>query len=218
MVISGRLGLINSYYQKGDFEHSKQLAIKLLDHLNENNYHCTSGIKLNLFGRLFWIAKNQNQLNLAIKYIVASEELIEESSMNPTRYNHLKAGFQSYMGMIELELGHFDKAKEKFKDAIDVLNKISYPNPREDYKRLVTTANVYNMYGEVYLNIAEEPNDQMIDTAAYYFDKAFETTKLFVPSHENSETLYQLKLVECLIKKEKFDSALDKLKEILCIW
>ena len=213
-ALNGKLNLSNAYYRKGNFKKSEEIALELYDDFQKESPKCHPKHEFNTLGRLFWITKNQNRFKEALKHLLKQENLISSISNNDKAY-HLKLGsFYSNMGLIEMELGHYETAKQKLEKAINVLQEEENDiGLIDDYKTLIITASSYNILGEVYLNMSKHDDNTTLDSAFYSFKKAYDISQRFNPTHEDSETLYNIRLAKLMIKKKEFNNALEKINK-----
>lgn len=210
--LEGKLGVSSAYYRSGDYSKSEEIAKEILQTLNTQRTSCSNKLLSNTLGRLFWISKNQNRYEEALEYLLEQEKLLNQIPVSDTYQYHYKyARFYTFMGLIEMELGYFDNAKQKIQQAFQEFEKIESDNRFYNYNKLIIEASANNILGEAYLNISQDYNDKRLDSAAYYFTQARNISNQFDPVHEGSENIYQMRLASVLIKKEEYERALEKI-------
>jgi len=219
----GKYNIAVSLYLKGEYKASELYSIKTLreftpDLLSKNP--CLVRNRVSVLGRLFWIAKNQNNFDEAFEYLVLREkaiELLKTSEPNLGQYYMRKLSLASNMALMKHALGLHEEAIKILSDANIEFEKL---NPdwslntnafgeldfRSNYYKnqfnWMQSSN-YNIMGDCYLEMNKA------DSAKVYYTKAYQAAQKFKPLHEDSETLYQLRIAKVLIKKEKYEKALS---------
>lgn len=166
--------------------------------------------KMAIHNRLFWAYKNLENYNEAYKQILKLESLITppSSSKNLTNYrNYL--GIYINKATIKENLNMHDEAFIILKQALSEFNSPMVVQLNNDNFIVSWKASILNSLGNTYINLSKKNNNlSYLDSASYYYDKAYETTKLFNPPHKDSEIIYNFRKTEVLIAQKKYNEAL----------
>lgn len=203
------------YYRKKDYSKSEEIAKKLLDVVNrflpnsnqEQFYY--DGI-ISAYNRLFWIEKNKENYNKAYEYLTKIHETNESTPYKGSKYLRHKISIKMMRAIMKKTLKLDVQAKQLLLDAYNESNNVSFEKLKKDEFFLQQRANIINSLGNIYLNIGYQNNNMFyIDSADYYFDKAYKVTQLFNPPHKDSEIIYNFRKTEILIARKEFSKALD---------
>jgi AraC-like DNA-binding protein len=196
-------------YNKGNFLKSEKLALQIIEDRNIENNLCLKKIKIESYNRLFWIKKNQNKYNEAFNYLIKSKEFVKKIPDNDDYKSTISLGITVNMAWIKTLLGHYKESRRMLN--VILFNYKSSNNRyknHESYSRLLNLCSIFNIIGESYLESSKNSLSTDLDSASVYFKRAYQQAKKFIPLHKNSETFYQLREVEVLIAKKKFNEAL----------
>lgn len=205
------------YYLNNDIKKAESISKTVLTKLNGKNNLCFILEKLSTYNRLFWIYKNLKLYNEAYKAALDRKKL-SETLPEDIMYNAQKISVNHNLAVIKDIMGLHDEALKIFKENYKILpetynelieQKYYYDKKESSYFLTLNQTSTLNLIGETYLNSSKEATSKNLDSASYYFKKAYEIAKTFDPSHQNSETLYQLREAEVLVAKNEFKNSLD---------
>lgn len=187
----------------------KALDIKIDNLLKKDEKPCFYDYKAVINNRLFWISKNQENYNQAYEYLLKCEQYLKAHPIKDAKNYMNNLGVASSKALIKNKLNMQKEAKllllQTYAETKNpILNSLKDKNSLNLLK-----ANVLNSLGNTYLSIANKKNNTiLLDSASYYYDKAYELTKLFKPLHKDSEIIYSFKKTEVLIAQKQFKKAL----------
>lgn len=210
-----------AYYQKGKLTIAENICLSILKDSQKNN-SCHYLNKSNALSRLFWIYKKQKKYSKAYGVILKRKQLIESNK-------DLNALFQINILTVYQHIASLNDVMGKYKESRDTLKKLLpkfikssnnlkqngyYINPdQSEYFLKINKADILNMIGESYLKSSCCHFSIELDSASFYFRKAYDVAKTFKPLHKNSEALYDLKKAEVFIAKKKYHRALQLLRK-----
>jgi len=203
----------NMYYKIGDYKEAEVLALQILDSLKTPKTPCERITKFNLLGRLFWVKKNTNRYDEALKYSRLKRKLSKDLPNEGVKYHIRELSNASNIALIKDILGFNDEAIEILQSAMDNFDESKFTLTRkEKYAITLQKSSSYNILGDAYLNKGTSSiTDQNLDSAFVYYKKAYTEAKKFDPPHKNSKPFYNLNRVKVLIKQNCYQKALDLL-------
>ncbi|TVZ55723.1 AraC-like DNA-binding protein [Lutibacter sp. Hel_I_33_5] len=211
LSIRGEINEVYSIYLTSNYHLSEKKAKDILEELNDQKPICFRILKIQILNRLFWIKKNQNDYAEAFNYLLEAEEVLKTLKELKEYYFTNRINIKMQIALIKMILGYNLEARTILKKSLSDYKLFFKNNEKEQvhYSKILNHTSFNNLIGETYLNSRENNNTTMLDSASFYFNKAYQFAKEFTPPHKNSETLYQLKEAEVLIKKEKFYEAIS---------
>ncbi|TDQ27764.1 helix-turn-helix domain-containing protein [Tenacibaculum caenipelagi] len=207
-------GRAYGFYKLKNYDESERIAnqvIKQVDSiLEKENLTCLLDRKTAALNRLFWIKKNQEKYEEAYSVLIKCENVIINHPIKDQINFRNILGITLSKAIIKNKLNMQQSAKDILLDAIsEIKNPILKDHQKEDFF-IQWQANTLNCLGNIYLSINNKsPNKVYLDSADYYFDKAYKTTGLFTPLHNDSEIIYNFKKAEVLMAKKEFSKAID---------
>ena len=202
-----------AYYQKGNLALSLKKTYSVLDNTKNKNDDCFKKQQITALIRQFWIFKNQNKFQEAFDVLMKRKNIILDLSNKDQYYEANIISTDHNLAIIKSILGFDKEARELLKKIIPKLPAIYEGLDENDYYLKLNTSSAYNIIGESYLKTSINSTSKELDSASFYFKKAFEVSKEFVPQHENSEKLYKLRETQVLIAKKSFNDALNLLSK-----
>lgn len=211
--IKGRSIEANMYYRRGDYKKSEAISLETLSLIKNPKNDCERNAKFNVLGRLFWIKKNTGKYKEALDYTILKENLSSKIVDKNFTYHIQSLSNSSNKALIKKILGFNNEAIQTLKNAINNFNEEDYQllTRKEKYTLTYQKSSAYNILGESYLNKSNTIVEQDLDSAFFYYKKAYNEAKRFDPPHKNTKPLYQLNRIKILIKKECFLKALELL-------
>ncbi len=210
------VGMINEayfLYRKRDYVNAKKSLKHTITKINEliekhPNYSCLITEKANALHRLFWTLKNQEEYESAYKQLIKISEINTTYNLKPALTK--KVNVEISKAYIKYKLGLEEESKKILTQVIKLLPGLYELSKQYPYiKPKTKEANIYNLLGETNLSLGKKTNTtKFIDSASYYFDKAYKLAKEFSPPNPDSEFMYALKKTEILISKKKFNEAI----------
>lgn len=197
------------YYYLNDYEASKKLSKNIVKDLQYENDYCFKKLKIEALNRLFWIHKNQNNFHLAYHNLLEIEKILASIQNKKGYQKDLKQGIRLGMASIKSLLGYDDEALVLLKGIIAHYKNNQINNEHTYYSKILNQACAYNLIGKVFLNKIENEKSKELDSASFYFKKAYEVAQKFNPPHENSETLYQLREAKVLLARKEYKKTLE---------
>lgn len=201
-----------AHYQKGDFDLSKEESLLVLESTNKKEAYCFKKNKITALIRLFWIYKNQNQFQKAFDVVLERKEVIKSLQIKDNYYAANLISTEHNLAVIKSILGFNEETRVILKNILPKLPEIYKGLDKGDYFLKLNISSTLNIIGESYLETSTD-NTTHLDSASFYFKKAFTVAKTFYNPHKNSETLYNLREARVLIAKKKFKEALDKIEK-----
>jgi AraC-like DNA-binding protein len=208
----GRIYKSQYFYRKGDYVSSEKIALKIAENLQNKNTFCLIKTRIESLNRLFWIKKNQSLYNSAFGYLMEIKGEIKKISKNEDYYETINSTLNVNLALIKSLLGYHLEARKILKKNL-IISENNKNQTHKIYSKRLNQANILNLIGDSYLKSSIDNNSKKLDSASFYFKKAFQVAKTFDPSHEDSESLYQIREVEVLIAKDKFIRALNLIQK-----
>ena len=207
----GKNNIASAYYKSGNFEKSEEIILFVLSNIKELNSTCNIDNKLLALSRMFWIKNNQRKFDEAFDYLNQKIQLLSNYSEKDKKYIRTIIFNETSLAILKNNLGFH-------KEAINILKKViekytlldnEYGNVY-DYNLVVNKASSYNALGESFFALnANSNNDKYLDSTLFYYKKAYDESKKFIPKHKNSASFYNLRVATVLIKRGKYDKALQ---------
>ncbi len=213
------------YHRQKKYKKSKEIALELLNLANSFLKDSTSKKEIYFSGkiaalnRLFWIERNRENYTQAYEYLIQMQKTNEQHpNKKHNKYLRYKINIKASKAIIKQALKMDIEAKKillsAYKDSnSDLLKKLN-----DNTFFLQQKADILNSLGNTYISINRNNslkrnynryNNSYLDSASYYYDKAFEITRLFNPPHEDSEIIYNFRKTEVLMARKEFSKAID---------
>ena len=207
-------GLAYGYYKLGDYEKSEKTAIQVIKKIDsltkEENITCLLEKKIVALNRLFWIRKNQENYDDAYRYLTLMQNTNEKISKKSDKHLRYKLTIKSAKAIVSRALKMELAAKNILLSAYNDSKQEVFKPINQTPSFLEQKANIINNLGNTYMDLSlKNSNPVFLDSASYYYDKAFEITKLFNPPHKDSEIIYNFRKTEVLIARKEFSKAID---------
>ncbi|AZJ36168.1 AraC family transcriptional regulator [Tenacibaculum singaporense] len=210
-----------AYHRLKKYKEAEETALRLVEKTNyflnnsTNEKQAFLEAKVSGLNRLFWIKKNQEDYTKAYEYLIQMQSSNEQHpNKKDVKYLRYKIIIKTLKAIINQALNMNFEAKQILLSAYSDSNSEAFSNLK-DNRFLQQKADLLNSLGNAYLSINrtdiqnKNHNKSYLDSASYYYDKAFEITKLFNPPHEDSEIIYNLRKTEVLIARKEFSKAVD---------
>ncbi|CAL2093888.1 AraC-like DNA-binding protein [Tenacibaculum sp. 190524A05c] len=173
---------------------------------------CYVEMKLNLIGRLFWTYRNLEKYNLAYKEAIKASRII--NSTKDQNFNQFIYGtnFELFKAYIKNDLDLYVDAKYILKNLVRKIDTFEIHKKGSHFNKMITERRTssLNMIGEAYFNLSnKEQKVAYLDSASFFYKRAYEAGKRFNPPHPDSELMYQFKETKVLIAKKKYLEALE---------
>ncbi len=207
-VYEGHIHKSKYYYKKGEYRKSEKKIIKILKELKEKKSFCLIKIRIEALNRFFWIKKNQNLFKEAFDYLIKIENEIKNLPKTNNYHQTLKTTVTINKSLIKSLIGNH-------KESRDILKKHVYqdsPN-HQIFSKKSNKSSILNLIGESYLKSSCCHFSIELDSASFYFRKAYDVAKTFKPLHKDSEALYDLREAKVFIAKKKYHRALQLLRK-----
>ena len=160
---------------------------------------------------MFWIKNNQRKFDEAFDYLNQKIQLLSNYPQKNKRYIKQIIFNTTSLALLKNNLGFHKEAIDILKKALEkyLLMDYEYGNIY-DYNLIVNKASAYNILGESFFALnANNNNDKYLDSTLFYYKKAYDESKKFIPKHKNSASFYNLRVATVLIKRGKYDKALQ---------
>lgn len=201
-------------YQKGEIDSSERISKAVLNQIKNKEDDCYKKNKITSLSRLFWIYKNKNQFQKAFDVVIERCKIVEELNPKDDYYYANMLSTKNNLAIIKSILGLYSESREILQKTLPQLP-IVYKNLENgDYFLKLNQSSTYNLIAETFLESTKDKNNKNLDSASYYFKKAYKVALTFTPQHQNTEILYQLREIEVLIARKKFNKALLELKKL----
>ncbi|WGH75837.1 helix-turn-helix domain-containing protein [Tenacibaculum tangerinum] len=202
------------FYKLKDYDKAEEFSLKSLQQidslLQEQNLPCLTEAKIATLNRLFWVKKNQEDYNEAYRYIMLMQQTNEQNSKKSINYHTNDISIKVARATVKRALKMESVAKKILLNAYADLEHHSLDEVKNNNSFLEQEVAIINSLGDLYMDLSTQRNSTIfIDSAAYYYDKAYDITKLFDPPHKNSEITYYFKKTEILMARKKFSEALE---------
>ncbi|MFT7898566.1 helix-turn-helix domain-containing protein [Tenacibaculum ascidiaceicola] len=210
-----------AYHRLKKYKEAEETALRLVEKTNyflnnsTNEKQVFLEAKVSGLNRLFWIKKNQEDYTKAYEYLIQMQNSNEQHpNKKHVKYLRYKIIIKTLKAIINQALNMNFEAKQILLSAYSDSNSEAFGNLK-DNRFLQQKADLLNSLGNAYLSINrtdiqnKNHNKSYLDSASYYYDKAFELTKLFTPPHKDSEIIYNFRKTEVLIARKEFSKAVD---------
>lgn len=208
-----------SYYRKKNYDKSEEISLNLLNTLNKKIENSNSKNryydgKISALNRLFWIKKNQENYQKAYEYLILLDKTNEQKTNKNIKYYRNKVSVKTSKAIIKEALKLESEAKNILLSAYKNINSDIFKNLKNDNYFLQQKANISNSLGNIYMALhRKENNANFIDSASFYYDKAYEVTKYFIPLHKDSDIIYSFRKTEIFIAQKNYNKAIDEIKK-----
>ena len=205
-------------YLEGDYKTAEQKSLQVLEDLQKTKKNCLIVTKSNALTRLFWIYKNKKQYNKAYQTAIKRKKVIRGFGRNHILSDINTISAEINLAIIKDILGFHEVSRAVYKRAIEslpetyqkLIEKKYYTNTEEaKYFMLRNQSAFLNLLGESYLNYHKSFDSNDLDSASFYFKKAYDIAKQFDPKHENTETLFQLREANVLVARGEYEKSLE---------
>ena len=212
---SGKICEALSYYNIRDFDKSEKIITEILNELKLEKEFCLKKIKIESYNRLFWIKKNQCKYQEAFETLLSIKEIVNSIPTDKPYYNTINLSIKMNMSLIKSILGHHKEARKILNGILKsyYIQEFNVDKNHDQYSKTLNKTSVLNLIGDSFLNSSKSKSSIDLDSASFYFKKAYEVAKNFTPPHKDSETLYNLREAEVLIAKHKFKEALSVIQK-----
>jgi AraC-like DNA-binding protein len=212
--IEASTGRAYGFYRLKKYDEAEKICfnvIKQVDSLlKTEKLACLIDRKISALNRLFWLKKNQEKYEEAYSILIKYEHEILNHPIQDQKWIRNKLGLILSKAVIKNKLNMQEKAKVILLNAISESKNPLLKSVQNNVFFLQWKANSFNCLGNTYMSInSKEPNKTYLDSADYYFDKAYKVTLKFKPKHKDSEIFYNLRKTEVLIARKEFSKAVD---------
>lgn len=210
-----------AYYQKGKLTIAENICLSILKSSQKNN-RCHYLNKSNALSRLFWIYKKQEKYSEAYDVILKRKQLIESNKDLGDLFQINILSVYQHIACLNEITGKYEESRGTIKKLLPKFIKLSnnlkqngyYINPvQSEYFLKINKANILNMIGESHLKSSCCHLSIELDSANFYFRKAYDIAKTTKPLHKDSKALYDLREAEVFIAKKKYHRALQLLRK-----
>ncbi|CAM1349039.1 AraC-type DNA-binding protein [Tenacibaculum crassostreae] len=187
-----------------------KVIIKVDSALKKENEICLINRKIAALNRLFWIKKNQEKHEEAYDLLIKNEKLILNHPLKDNINFRNILGLNLSKAVIQNKLNMQDSAKSILLKSLRDAKKPILKDVQDDDFFIQWKANSYNCLGNTYLSLNnKKENKSFLDSANYYYDKAYEAAKSFKPLHKDSEIIYNFRKTEVLMAKKEYQKAIN---------
>lgn len=210
------------YYKTKDFKKSVKIVNSTISKINlrltsKNSSLCLIKIKLSLLNRLFWIYKNEGEYDKAYEQLIQTSKLINQTKNDNFDEFYYAINNELSKAQIKYELQLAEESKRILNDLIQTIetkrsNSQNFFQHKAFYRK---KADIYNSLGKVCIAISKKNNQlQLLDSASFYYKKAYEAALNFSPPHPDSKLIYQLRQLDVLIARKQFNEGLKIINQI----
>ena len=208
MFYIGKINEYEVYYKKGKYNLVEKEMTKLLNDLKNLNSLCQKKSKISILNRLFWIKKNQNKLDEALKLLKRRLNIVETLSLKNLYYYIHKLSISSNMATIKSNLGLYSEAITILKKTNYELNKLNITQKDKHYRFFLK---------HKYDNLNKIANSlfrlKKLDSAKLYYRKAFKLIQKSTNKNIDHEIFYDIRMANILIKKERYYDAYNLIQK-----
>ncbi|WP_408023237.1 helix-turn-helix domain-containing protein [Tenacibaculum sediminilitoris] len=202
------------FYKLKNYAEAEKITLESIEKINlllkNKKATCYIDGKMAALNRLFWIKKNQEDYNEAYGYILLMQEVNKLKDKNSTKYLRNKIMIKIARATVKRALKMESIAKNILLSAYNDLKQNTFLELKNDDAFLEIKANLINSLGDLYMDLSARDNSSIfIDSAAYYYDKAYKITKLFNPLHKSSKIIYNFRKTEVLMARKEFAKAIN---------
>ncbi len=185
------------FYDKFEYDKSRERLFEIISKLNglepDTSYQnlskinaptfseCILKLKIDIYRRLFYIEKNQANLDDAFEHLVTRRNLLEELPGKNRYYFRNLAGVDRSMALIKINLELYEDARPLLHSAEENLLELSLDSLSPNYSNMLKErTNLYNTLGDLYLILHTriDSTRSYADSAKVYFDKAYASNVL----------------------------------------
>lgn len=213
--LEAKTGRSYGYYREKKYAEAEKIATKVIhkvDSLNKlTNKACLLNRKTTALNRLFWIKKNQEKYEEAYSILIKQENLTINHPVKDQLNYRNKLGLKLSKAVIKNKLGMHHEAKALLLNSISEIKNPFLKNLQNDNFFIQWQANLYNSLGNTYISLnnkAPNTNSILLDSAAYYYNKAYTASKLLTPKHKDSEIFYNFRKTDVLMAKKQYKEAI----------
>ncbi len=220
-----------AHYDKKDFRTSRNIASKVIEEISAartdscnftklkftHGNTCKECLAYTWFGaytRLFYTSKNLKEYEKALDYLIELKRALENLPIKNLFYYKSKIGTDLSHALLKIELGNYKEAINVLKEAERQIGSIIVAmNDSIFFVRKHLTlqeTSLNNAIGDAYLGLHDESRiESYIDSASLYYKKAYNVSITF--PHLDSESFYQMRNIDVLVRKEDHELALFNL-------
>ncbi|WP_428742498.1 helix-turn-helix domain-containing protein [Tenacibaculum sp.] len=203
-----------AFYRARKYDKAEEIAIDVINRvtplIEKEKLNCLLDAKISAYNRLFWIKKNQEDYNKAYLYLTLMEKTNEMRVVKDPKFHYNKITVENSKAIIKMSLKMERSAKDILLNIYKNLKFIPLKEYNDNNHVYLQRAHIINTLGNIYMTLSDkEQNPIFIDSASYFYDKAFEVTKFFNPLHKDSEILYNFKKTEVLMAKKQHKKAIE---------
>ncbi|WP_435262202.1 helix-turn-helix domain-containing protein [Tenacibaculum sp. nBUS_03] len=196
-------------YLNRDYKKTEQICKDVLLKIKDDEGFCFKSIKISIYVRLFWLKKKMGEYNIAYKYLIEQEKILNSLVLKDSYYHINKLSHKNHLAIIKSELGLYNEALEILKPTLPLVDKFYTKDKIGTYHSLKFKSNILNSIGNVFLSLSKKnKNLHYADSASFYYKKGYNVAKKFNPPHKNSKIIYNLKKTKVLIAKKEYYNAL----------
>ncbi|MGG6230568.1 helix-turn-helix domain-containing protein [Tenacibaculum sp. SDUM215027] len=207
-------GRAYGFYRLKKYDKAEKTSIAVIKQvdslLKTKDLTCLIDRKIAALNRLFWIKKNQEKYEEAYSVLIKYEYEVLNHPIKDQKWIRNKLGLALSKAVIKNKLNMQEKSKNILLNIISESKTPILKNVQNNSFFLQWKANSFNCLGNTYMSInSKQPNKVYLDSADYYFDKAYKIAQLFNPQHKDSEIIYNFRKTEILMARKEFSKAID---------
>ena len=214
--LSGHVSESYYFYKNKKYDTVKTIAYRTLSKCDsllskEPNNLCFIKIKINTLNRLFWTYKNLEDYEKAFQYLIKKSDYISSVSNKVLDKTPYLINIDLSKANVKLSLELYEDSKNILKKLLNNIDTLKIDSSKINSKNIFIQrkSSIYNLLGKSYLaSYIYKKDDNLADSASYYFKKGFLNAKNFTPPHPDTELIYQFRQTELLIAKKQFREAL----------
>lgn len=212
--IEASTGRAYGFYRLKKYDKAERISINVIKQvdslLKAENLTCLIDRKIAALNRLFWLKKNQEKYEEAYSILIKYEHEILNHPIRDQKWIRNKLGLALSKAVIKNKLNMQEKSKAILLNTISESKNPILKSFQNNSFFLQWKANSFNCLGNTYMSInSKKPNKTYLDSADYYFNKAYKITQQFIPEHKDSEIFYNLRKTEVLMARKEFSKAID---------
>ncbi|CAM1349959.1 helix-turn-helix domain-containing protein [Tenacibaculum ascidiaceicola] len=207
-------GRAYGFYRLKKYDKAERISINVIKQVDSllkvENLTCLIDRKIAALNRLFWLKKNQEKYEEAYSILIKYEHEILNHPIQDQKWIRNKLGLALSKAVIKNKLNMQEKSKAILLNTISESKNPILKSVQKNSFFLQWKANSFNCLGNTYMSInSKKPNKTYLDSADYYFNKAYKITQQFIPEHKDSEIFYNLRKTEVLMARKEFSKAID---------
>ncbi len=213
--VNGILKEAKGYYQKTDFKKTRKLVSKAINQSKQELGLCHKKNLIDAYNRLFYIAKNEDKYEEALKHLLKRKEIVLSLTSKDQYYLKNIIDVKKSLATLKRKLGLFDQGLAILKNSYKEITAITLDNPTKEIRKnfILQKASILNATGDMYLCLNQKKTKTShLDSALTFYKKAYKTASSLETPNTNTEALYRMRQINVIFEKKDYELTLFYLK------